>query len=66
MKTKHESCTFSAESSSAETATRYIADDIMQYEHSNNCSVVTISHAMIQQDGLFLVTAIAIFETLAE
>lgn len=56
------SVTFHASSSSATGATRYVSEDIMIHARDNGLSIVTISHAMIQQGDTTLVTAIAIFQ----
>lgn len=56
------SVTFHASSSSAVSATQYVSDEIMIYARDHNCSVVTLSHAFIQNGDMILVTAIAIFQ----
>lgn len=61
MTTTQKFCTFSAKSSSAQVATKWVTDEIMTYARDNDCAVVTISHAMVQQDDMIEVTAIAIF-----
>lgn len=53
--------TFSATSSDAVAATEYVSDAILAYARDNNSSVVSVSHAMIQQGELIQVTAIAVF-----
>lgn len=58
------SVTFHAESSSATAATRYVSEDIMIHARDNNCSIATLSHAMVRNGDTVLVTAIAIFQTI--
>lgn len=62
MKATHTSVTFHASSSSAVAATTYVSDEIMIYARDNNCSVVTLSHALVQNGDMVLVTAIAVFQ----
>lgn len=57
--------TFNAQSSDATAATEYVTDAIMAYARDNNSSVVTVSHAMIQQGELIQVTGIAVFQSYA-
>lgn len=58
------SVTFHATSSSATAATQYVSDEIMIHARDNNCSIVSVSHAMIQNGDVVLVTAIAIFQVI--
>jgi hypothetical protein len=62
MNTTLTSVTFHASSSSARVATEWVSDEIMVHARDNNCSIVTISHAMIQNGDMILVTAIAVFQ----
>lgn len=64
MNTTHSSVTFHASSSSAVAATEYVSNEIMLYARDNKCSVVTLSHAMIQNGDMVFVTAIAVFQTI--